>query len=430
MATVSRGLPKQPHLDVPKREARELLNSWRKGEHDAVERVQHRHPRFREATTTAERAGLAFRLSDAQLVVAREYGFERWADLKRRVESDSLATALHEAIRANDRTMAVRIVRMQPQLLHLPLVSGNWGPPMSHAANLGRLEIVEAMAEVGARDFQHAFDRALLQGQIETARWLHSRGAKPVPGIFMGTCETLKASGFRFLLDLGVPLANEHGDRLAPLALVLETYARNPAGKHAILEMFAGCGYELPDTPVMAFHRGDIGGLERHLRREPDLLGRRFALREIYPPECGCMNDGRSGMHWTPVDGTTLLHLAVDFREQEIFDWLLARGADVNAGAVVDRDGFGAHTPLFNALVNGPERGAVMARTLLERGADPAVRASLRKFLDWRETPGWHAAREVTPLEWARDFPDRTWVNPDAFLLVDQVWGNSRNMGS
>jgi hypothetical protein len=31
MATVSRRLPEQPHLDVPKREARELLNQWRNG---------------------------------------------------------------------------------------------------------------------------------------------------------------------------------------------------------------------------------------------------------------------------------------------------------------------------------------------------------------------------------------------------------------
>jgi len=29
MATVSRGLPQRPHLDIPKREARELLNAWR-----------------------------------------------------------------------------------------------------------------------------------------------------------------------------------------------------------------------------------------------------------------------------------------------------------------------------------------------------------------------------------------------------------------
>ena len=37
MATVSRDLPEQPHLDVPKREARELLNLCRKSDPDALE---------------------------------------------------------------------------------------------------------------------------------------------------------------------------------------------------------------------------------------------------------------------------------------------------------------------------------------------------------------------------------------------------------
>jgi len=45
-----------------------------------------------------------------------------------------------------------------------------------------------------------------------------------------------------------------------------------------------------------------------------------FTIREIYPPELGCANDERSGMHGTPIAGTTLLHLAIDFDEQEIFN--------------------------------------------------------------------------------------------------------------
>jgi ankyrin repeat protein len=57
-------------------------------------------------------------------------------------------------------------------------------------------------------------------------------------------------------------------------------------------------------------------------------------------------------MHWTPIDGTTLLHIAIDFDDEEIFDLLLAEGADVNARAKVDAEGFGGHTPIFNAVVS------------------------------------------------------------------------------
>ena len=108
---------------------------------------------------------------------------------------------------------------------------------------------------------------------------------------------------------------------------MLEAYGRNPAGKHAVLEIFVRQGCALPDTPIMAFHRGDLGRLTDWLRRAPGLTKRRFSLLEIYPPVLGCAQDGRSGMHWTPIGGTTLLHLAIDFDEPEIFEWLLEASA-------------------------------------------------------------------------------------------------------
>ena len=168
----------------------------------------------------------------------------------------------------------------------------------------------------------------------------------------------------------------------------------------------------------MAFHRGSVADLEKHLRRDPSLLARRFALSEIYQPELGFQKDGPSGMHWTPIAGTTLLHLAIDFQEREIFDWLLARGTDVDARANVDADGFGGHTPLFNAVLGHPGADDSFIQALLGRGAATDVRASLRKFVDWCEEPGWHEARDVTAAEWARGFPERGWVNAAALRLL------------
>jgi len=420
MPTVSRRLPARPHLEVPKREARQLLKECRKGEREALNRILRRHPKFKDVPEDRALA-LPLKLSDVQLVIAREYGFSNWAALKRRIAVHSLSTVLEAAIRSADRDAVVTILRAHPEMLALPVRSGDWGPPMSYAANLGQLAIIQACAELGARDYQHAFDRALLQGQLECAAWLLAHGASAKAGIIMGCCETLNAAGFEFLLNLDAPLTNERGDPLAGLAMVLETYGRNPVGKHAILGMLAGRGYNLPDTPMMAMHRGDIAQLEKHLSRDPQLFERRFRLREIYPSECGCAKDGRSGLHWTPIDGTTLLHVAIDFREREIFDWLLARGADVNARAADDGDGFAGHTPLFNAVVCGPWPDAAMARTLLERGADKNARASLRKFIDWIENPHWHEARDVTPAEWGHTFPEDHWVNREALRLLDEL---------
>jgi len=175
-----------------------------------------------------------------------------------------------------------------------------------------------------------------------------------------------------------------------------------------VLEVFARQGYALPDTPMMAFHRGDVTRLKNFLRRDRLLSERRFSCLEIYPP-----------------DGTTLLHLAIDFDEKEVFDLLLAHGADVNARANVDAEGFGGHTPIYNAVVSHGKRQASMARRLLERGAPITVRASLRKFLDWCETPRWHKALDVTPAEWGRTFPEKGWVNEEALRLLEPAVGES-----
>lgn len=427
MSTVSRSFSAQPHLDVPQKQARELLKQSRTKLTDALDRVRRRHPRFHTADDEAISSHL--KLSDAQLVIALEYGFSSWAQLKERITGNTAAQLIDKAIRANDEEDIRKLLTAYPNLLDVPVVSGNWGPPLSHAANLGRLDMVKTIAALGAKDFQHAFGRALLHGDLEIARWLHTQGAELTPGIIMGCCETLNDRGFGFLDDAGVPLSNEKGDKLSALAMVLETYSRNPAGKHVILQRFRARGYHWADTPIMAFHCGDLDRLKSHLQIDPELIKKRFAYREIYPPELGCADDPRaddprSGLHGTPIDGTTLLHMSIDFDEREIFDWLLEQGADVNAAASIDEDGFGGHTPLYNALVSqayatGRQRDAYMVRRLLELGADIHVRKNLKKYLDWREQPGWHIAKNVTPLEWAAGFPEKGWINREAVNSIE-----------
>lgn len=56
---------------------------------------------------------------------------------------------------------------------------------------------------------------------------------------------------------------------------------------------------------------------------------------------------------------------------------MLARGADVNARATIDAEGFGGYTP-----------------------------------------PRWHEARDVTAADWGRGFPEPGWVNAAALRLI------------
>lgn len=255
-------------------------------------------------------------------------------------------------------------------------------------------------------------------------------GARPIPGCVMGPAETQSGRGLALLLELGAEISDENGDRLAPVAMVLETYSRNPQGKHECLELFAEQGIDLTDTPPMAVHRGRIDLLEEQLRRDPGLLSRTFSHEEIYPPELGCHADPTLALHGTPLADTTLLHLCVDNDEVEIARWLLARGADVNGKAEIDAEGFGGHTALFGCVVSQPYRVGLrqddaFARLLLDHGADPNARASLRKRLRFVADETLHEYRDVTPLAWGEAFHDQDWVNRPAMRLIAERGGRA-----
>jgi hypothetical protein len=169
----------------------------------------------------------------------------------------------------------------------------------------------------------------------------------------------------------------------------------------------------LGPPPTMALHRGRIDLLEQHLHRDPQLLRRTFSFEEIYPPELGCHEDPLATLG-TPLAGTTLLHMCVDYDEMEIAQWLIARGMEVDIKADIDADGFGGHTPLFCTVVSQPNfwmnhnnkpQVAPFTQLLLDHGADPNVRASLRKELHpGYEMPGVYEYRDVTPLSWGEQF--------------------------
>jgi hypothetical protein len=405
-----RHFPVRPNLDQLKHQAKDLLRAIRAGDPEAVATLAKHHQK--------DVIPASARLADAQLTLARSYGLPSWPRLV-------LACRMTDAIWRGDGEAARALVLHHPRLLQEDArgVKGNWGPPMSYAANLGQDAIVTMLRDLGASDVQFAFERACLQGRTETARRLHSMGARPVAGSVMGPCETQCDTGLALLLELGAALTDEHGDRRAPVAMILETYCRNREGKHNCLEIVAAQGFDLPDTAPMAVHRGRVDLVERLLAREPDLVRRTFSHEEIYPPAVGCHADQSLALHGTPLAGTTLLHLCVDCDDIELARWLIGRGADVNARASLDADGFGGHTPLFGCIVSQPyrvgrRRDDEFARLLLDSGADPNVRASLRKRLRSVADESLHAYHDVTPLAWGQRFHDQDWVSRPVMQLI------------
>lgn len=102
----------------------------------------------------------------------------------------------------------------------------------------------------------------------------------------------------------------------------------------------------------------------------------------------GC-HDEVQATHGTPLAGTTLLHMCVDYDEFEIAEWLLAQGMPVDTPATVN------------------------------------ARASLRKQLHpgYGPDPG-RAYHDVTPLGWGRRFHRRVFVSEPAMALIAERGGH------
>lgn len=418
-----RHLPVRPNLTQLKHQAKDFLHDIRRGDPAAIAEFHEHHPDKIDPTKA--------KLADAQLVLARAYDAPSWSRL---VQSCRLIDAIWQ-----DDVETVREMMLEnPDLLHEDALvrPSNWGPPMSYAANLGCDRIIRLLHDMGANDHAQALNRAALQSQIGTARLLHSLMGSPRITDALALRDpayTLSVSGTALMLELGAPVTDANGTCLAPVYMVLETDSRKPDPKHQILEMYVQHGLDLPDTPTMALHRGRIDLLEAHLLRDPDLLGRTFSHEEIYPPELGC-HDQVLATQGTPLSGTTLLHLCADYGELEIARWLIERGADVNAKAEIDADGFGGHTALFGTVVSQPNfwvnhlhkpDEAPMTKLLLEHGADVNVRASLRKKLH----PGYgddelREFRDVTPLSWGKRFHREIFVSREALRLIEERGGS------
>jgi hypothetical protein len=418
-----RRLPVRPDLEQLHRQAKELLHAIHSGDAEAIAELREHHPKSIDPA--------AAKLADAQLVLARSYQASSWMRLVH-------AVRLADAIWRDNLATVQELVKGNPALIHedvLIRTDSNWGPPMTYAANLGRDEIIRFLHGRGAKDLEPAAGRAALQGKADTVRLIYDLAGRPSLDklTLAGPAYTLSVEGTAVLLTLGARPVGPKGVDHNTMEHLLGTDSRNPSAKHRILQMYVEHGFEPPDTPVMALHRGRIDLLEAHLARDPDLLTRTFDKAEVYPLAPQCQGDPYVAQG-TPVHGTTLLHIAAYFDELEIAAWLLDRGMSPDARAAIDADGFGGYTALFSTAVSqrnfwvnygkGEPDEARFTRLLLDRGADPNVRASLRQRLEEGHGGGpLREYRDVTPLGWGERFAAKIFVSRETLRLIEARGG-------
>ena len=105
-ARPTRQLPAHPDLDHLKRQAKDLLHAFRTGEAEARADV---HAHFHDADPAT------FALHDAQLVIARAYGFESWPTLKAHVEGITVRR-VRDAVAADDIEQVRAMLDVRPEL--------------------------------------------------------------------------------------------------------------------------------------------------------------------------------------------------------------------------------------------------------------------------------------------------------------------------
>ena len=419
----TRRLPVRPNLDQLHRQAKEFFHALHAGDPNAIAELKEHHPESIDPSAT--------KLADAQLVLARSYDASSWTRLIQAVQ-------LADAIWRDDLETVRDLIQRNPALIRenvLVRTDSNWGPPMSYAANLGRDEIILFLHSQGAKDLELAAGRAALQGKTDTVRMIYDLAGRPSleRWTLAGPAYTLSVEGTAVLFTLGARIVGPNGVDRNTMEHLLGTDSRNPGAKHRILEMYIEHGFEPPDTPLMALHRGRIDLLEMHLARDPKLLTRTFDIGEVFllAPACAAEPYTAQG---TPVHGTTLLHIAAYFDELEIAEWLLDQGMNPDVRSAVDADGFGGYTSLFSTVVSqhnfwvnygkGRPDEAHFTRLLLDRGADPNVRASLRASLEEGHGGGpLREYRDVTPVGWGEQYHAKIFVSRESLRMIEARGG-------
>jgi hypothetical protein len=404
----ARELPENPDLDHLEAEAKDLLI-----------------------------AGQADSLDLARLQIARQYGFARWPELEARVEFLQRAGQLKLAIDAENLEEVKRLMTRHPELHCAPLGASKT-LPLTWAAFGGgppsdtRLAMAQWMIENGS-DIHQGDDgpliRAIADPTFRMAELLVAHGADVnaryggTYPIIMFPLEEFGPQALKWLLDHGADL-HAAANYCCPVAMLTCIYMRRPKDKAECLEIVGAAGFPLPDTPIMALHRSRLDLLQEHLDRDPSLLERRFTCDDVFVNHDGTPGDAYPA---TPVTGTTLLHLALEFDDIDVARWLIERGAEVDARAIVDAEGYLGHTPLFHTVVNLASGMGLdddsKARLLLDHGADPNARATFRPEEKTHGNAPTEAPLSVTPVGYARRYSDRRCVNTPAIAIVIERGG-------
>ncbi|HEY6334151.1 MAG TPA: ankyrin repeat domain-containing protein, partial [Blastocatellia bacterium] len=355
---MSRKLPANPNLEYLRKQAKELLSDAHDGNSGAA-------GRFRAVVQFSRAASL--KLSDAQHIIAREYGFASWPRLKEHVESLSRVLEPPEmlcaAVRASDSAAVARILEGHSELklgLNEPLTGyGNGMQALLAAVQRSGCETIDVLLEAGAdintrshwwaggigvldecgadlapflieRGAKVDVNSASRLGMFEKLQELvsadpqvvHTRGANGQTALHYASTLEIAA----YLLEHGAEidardLLHESTPAQHMLRVVQARHFRRDRQDIARFLVARGC---LTDT-LMAAGLGDLRLVKQHLIADPESI--RTRVSEAYFPKQDPRSEGTIYNHIFGKYRTPHL-IALDFRHQDVFEFLMERSPE------------------------------------------------------------------------------------------------------
>jgi len=157
---MSKPLPPRPSLEQLKKQAKDLLKAQKSGIAESLLRIRENHPNF-SAISQSELRNAKFSLSDAQLVIAREYGFASWPKLKEYVRAVLLETGnpmelLKQAFKDDDSELVHKLLERAPEIrakINEPVAAFD-SPAIIHVRSREMLDVLlDAGADINAVDY-------------------------------------------------------------------------------------------------------------------------------------------------------------------------------------------------------------------------------------------------------------------------------------
>lgn len=381
----SRRMREHPDLEQLKRQAKELLSDFVAGDAAAVVEVNAHY-------TRADAAGFA--LHDAQLVIARSYGFESWPKLKAYVDGVTVRR-LADAIRANDLAQVKAMLHARPEIADLTMSYGDEHRPI-HFAVMGRSpEVVRLLMQHGAnarhgihphRDATEAWTIAKERGYDEIAAIIEEEEQRrvEVPGSTRAE-ETLGDEAARAAVASGdvewVRTRYAEGTLVNPIRwdrgglLTIAVRYNNPE----MLRLLLDYGFD-PDERVSAGEGDWVAYSQGYPLWNCAALGRR-EMAELL------LERGASPNVHVDSSGSAV-YSAYSHKQWEMVDLLRRHGGVVSA----DTAAIYRQTDLVRQMLAEDDEMAVAEELLrfAASGGDPEIVRMALDRIDWpRDDPRW-----------------------------------------